>query len=183
MSWTTFFSNQPKSVFDRNGQLQPGSDFWKYMDLMEKDQYEEYVITQLRKKYVSAAWDFGTDYNVFLYTKKDESLYQLSISSDGFYAIDPYLQEALKRQINSLSQQTYAVKKKWTVMQQGDEVYMLKVAQNQGVGLGCYVNLKTIWNRSLSCLLGRAAMSVSLTRTEKTSNSDGKRNCKGQFEA
>ena len=110
-------------------------------------------------------------------------LYQLSISSDGFYAIDPYLQEALKRQINSLSQQTYAVKKKWTVMQQGDEVYMLKVAQNQGVGLGCYVNLKTIWNRSLSCLLGRAAMSVSLTRTEKTSNSDGKRNCKGQFEA
>ena len=79
------------------------------MDLMEKDQYEEYVITQLRKKYVSAAWDFGTDYNVFLYTKKDESLYQLSISSDGFYAIDPYLQEALKRQINSLSQQTLSL--------------------------------------------------------------------------
>ena len=26
----------------------PDSAFWKYMDLMEKDQYEEYVITQLR---------------------------------------------------------------------------------------------------------------------------------------
>lgn len=94
----------------------PDSAFWKYMDLMEKDQYEEYVITQLRKNYVSAAWDFGTDYNVFLYTQKDESLYQLSISSDGCYAVDPYLQEALKRRIRSLSQQTYAVKKKWTVM-------------------------------------------------------------------
>lgn len=89
----------------------PDSAFWKYMDLMEKDQYEEYVITQLRKNYVSAAWDFGTDYNVFLYTQKDESLYQLSISSDGRYAVDPYLQEALKRRIRSLSQQTYAVKK------------------------------------------------------------------------
>mgnify|MGYP000812517265 FL=1 len=82
----------------------PDSAFWKYMDLMEKDQYEEYVITQLRRNYVSAAWDFGTDYNVFLYTQKDESLYQLSISSDGRYSIDPYLQEALKRRIRSLSQ-------------------------------------------------------------------------------
>ena len=67
----------------------PDSAFWKYMDLMEKDQYEEYVITQLRRNYVSAAWNFGTDYNVFLYTQKDESLYQLSISSDGLYAVDP----------------------------------------------------------------------------------------------
>ncbi len=108
------------------------------------------------RKYVSAAWDFGTNYNVFLYTKKDESLYQLSISSDGFYAIDPYLQEALKRRINSLSQQTYAVKKKWTVMQQGDEVYMLKVAQNQGVGLGCYVNLKTILEPFSKLSLGKS---------------------------
>ena len=108
------------------------------------NQYEEYVITQLRRNYVSAAWDFGTDYNVFLYTQKDDSLYQLSISSDGLYAVDPYLQEALKRRIKSLSQQAYAVKKKWTVMCQGDDIYMLKVAQSQGVGLGCYVNLKTI---------------------------------------
>lgn len=68
----------------------PDSAFWKYMDLMEKDQYEEYVITQLRRNYASAAWDFGTDYNVFLYTQKDDSLYQLSISSDGLYAVDPY---------------------------------------------------------------------------------------------
>ena len=44
----------------------------------------------------------------FFYTQKDDSLYQLSISSDGLYAVDPYLQEALKRRIKSLSQQTYA---------------------------------------------------------------------------
>lgn len=100
--------NLLSTVMDRTN---PDSAFWKYMDLMEKDQYEEYVITQLRRNYVSAAWDFGTDYNVFLYTKKDESLYQLSISSDGLYAVDPYLQEALKRRIKSLSQQAYAVKK------------------------------------------------------------------------
>jgi two-component system sensor histidine kinase YesM len=134
----------------------PDSAFWKYMDLMEKDQYEEYVITQLRRNYVSAAWDFGTDYNVFLYTQKDDSLYQLSISSDGLYAVDPYLQEALKRRIKSLSQQTYAVKKKWTVMCQGDDVYMLKVAQSQGIGLGCYVNLKTILEPFSELSLGKS---------------------------
>ena len=39
------------TVMDRSN---PDSAFWKYMDLMEKDQYEEYVITQLRNKYVSA---------------------------------------------------------------------------------------------------------------------------------
>ena len=43
----------------------PDSAFWKYMDLMETDQYTEYVITQLRNNYVSAAWNFGTDYNIF----------------------------------------------------------------------------------------------------------------------
>ena len=134
----------------------PDSAFWKYMDLMEKDQYEEYVITQLRRNYVSAAWDFGTDYNVFLYTQKDDSLYQLSISSDGLYAVDPYLQEALKRRIKSLSQQAYAVKKKWTVMCQGDDIYMLKVAQSQGVGLGCYGNLKTILEPFYELSLGKS---------------------------
>lgn len=167
----------------------PDSAFWKYMDLMEKDQYEEYVITQLRKNYVSAAWDFGTDYNVFLYTQKDESLYQLSISSDGRYAVDPYLQEALKRRIRSLSQQTYAVKKKWTVMRQGDEVYMLKVAQSQGVGFGCYVNLKTILEPFSELSLGKSGY-VSLvdqngksigTLTEKGIVTDGSKLDTGNY--
>lgn len=167
----------------------PDSAFWKYMDLMEKDQYEEYVITQLRRNYVSAAWDFGTDYNVFLYTQKDESLYQLSISSDGRYSIDPYLQEALKRRIRSLSQQTYAVKKKWTVMRQGNEVYMLKVAQSQGVGFGCYVNLKTILEPFSELSLGKSGY-VSLvdqngksigTLTEKGIVTDGSKLDTGNY--
>ncbi len=162
----------------------PDSAFWKYMDLMEKDQYEEYVITQLRKNYVSAAWDFGTDYNVFLYTQKDESLYQLSISSDGRYAVDPYLQEALKRRIRSLSQQTYAVKKKWTVMRQGDEVYMLKVAQSQGVGFGCYVNLKTILEPFSELSLGKSGYVSLVDQNGKSIGTlTGKRNCNGRFEA
>lgn len=48
----------------------PDSAFWKYMDLMEKDQYEEYVITQLRRNYVSAAWVLERIINVFLYTRR-----------------------------------------------------------------------------------------------------------------
>ena len=134
----------------------PDSSFWKYMNLMEKDQYEEYVIGQLRNRYVSAAWDFGTDYNIFLYTEKDNNLYQLSISSDGSYQIDSYLQEAMKQWIKSLNQQTYTIKKKWSVVRCGDDTYMFKMAQNKGVGLGCYVNLKTILEPFSQLSLGRS---------------------------
>lgn len=134
----------------------PDSSFWNYMNLMEQDQYEEYVIGQLRNHYVSAAWDFGTDYNIFLYIQKDDNLYQLSISSEGSYQISPYLQEAMKRRIKSLDQQTYAIKKKWSVVHQGNEVYMFKVAQNKGAGLGCYVNLKTILEPFSRLSLGKS---------------------------
>lgn len=134
----------------------PDSSFWKYMNLMEKDQYEEYVIGQLRNRYVSAAWDFGTDYNIFLYTEKDNNLYQLSISSDGSYQIDSYLQEAMKQWIKSLNQQTYTIKKKWSVVRCGDDTYMFKMAQNKGVGIGCYVNLKTILEPFSQLSLGRS---------------------------
>lgn len=134
----------------------PDSLFWNYMKLIEKDQYEEYVIGKLRDRYVSSAWDFGTDYNIFLYLQEDDNLYQLSISSEGSYQIDPYLQEAMKRRIKSLDQQTYAIKKKWSVVRQGNEVYMFKVAQNKGVGLGCYVNLKTILKPFSSLSLGKS---------------------------
>ena len=41
-------------------------------------------------------------------------------------------------------------------MQQDDEVYMLKVAQSQGVGLGCYVNLKTILEPFSELSLGKS---------------------------
>ena len=141
----------------------PDSAFWKYMDLMETDQYTEYVITQLRNDYVSAAWDFGTDYNIFLYTKADENLYQLSIPSTGLYTINPYLKESIRRRIKSLDQQTYAIKKKWTVMRQDSDVYMFKVAQNKGIGLGCYVDLKTILEPFSSLSLGKSGY-VSLVR-------------------
>lgn len=41
-------------------------------------------------------------------------------------------------------------------MCQGDDVYMLKVAQSQGVGLGCYVNLKTILEPFSELSLGKS---------------------------
>ena len=53
----------------------PDSAFWKYMDLMEKDQYEEYVITQLRRNYVSAAWDFGNGLQCFFSIRRRMTAY------------------------------------------------------------------------------------------------------------
>ena len=69
-------------------------------------------------------------------------------------------------------------------MRQGDEVYMLKVAQSQGVGFGCYVNLKTILEPFSELSLGKSGY-VSLVdqNGKKHRNTDGKRNCNGRFEA
>ncbi len=68
-------------------------------------------------------------------------------------------------------------------MHQGSDVYMLKVAQSQGVGLGCYVNLKTILEPFSELSLGKSGY-VSLV--DQNGKSIGtlteKRNCNGQFE-
>ena len=42
----------------------PDSAFWKYMDLMDKDQYEEYVITQLRILLIFPCWIFTCKFSI-----------------------------------------------------------------------------------------------------------------------
>ena len=49
----------------------------------------------------------------------------------------------------------YSVKKKWNIITSGGETYMCKIAQNQGVYLGCYVNVKSILEPFSNIIMGK----------------------------
>ena len=129
------------TIMDTN---EKNSMFWKNVEYLQDGVYSEYAIGKLREQYLSSAWEYGTDYRILLYDKKNDDMYQLSISSEGNYTIDQKLQKMFREQVFSLNQKTYAVKKKWDVIWCEDETYICKIAQKKDIALGCVVNVKSI---------------------------------------
>lgn len=140
------------TIMDTN---EKNSTFWKNVEYLQDGMHEEYAIGQLREQYLSSAWEYGTDYRILLYNKKLDSMYQLSLSSEGSYVIDEELREAVQDQIFALNQKTYAVKKKWDVIHCADETYICKIAQRNDIALGCVVNIKSILKPFSGLSLGR----------------------------
>lgn len=97
------------TIMDTN---EKNSVFWKNVEYLQDGVYSEYAIGKLREQYLSSAWEYGTDYRILLYDKKNDDMYQLSISSEGNYTIDQKLQKMVREQVFFLNQKTYAVKKK-----------------------------------------------------------------------
>lgn len=121
------------------------SIFWNYMEsYLTGEQNEEYLLMQLREHYLSSAWEYGEEYQIFLYLDRTKKCYALSISPDGKYEIPDEMQEVVKEQIQKRSDMAYSVKKKWDIITYGTETYMCKIAQNGGVYMGCYVNVNDI---------------------------------------
>lgn len=129
------------TIMDTN---EKNSVFWKNVEYLQDGVYSEYAIGKLREQYLSSAWEYGTDYRILLYDKKNDDMYQLSISSEGNYTIDQKLQKMVREQVFFLNQKTYAVKKKWDVIWCEDETYICKIAQKNDIALGCVVNVKSI---------------------------------------
>ena len=67
------------------------------------------------------------------------------------------MEQAVLWQIEHLKDagMSYSVKKKWNIIASGGENYMCKIAQNQGVYLGCYVNVKSILEPFSSITMGK----------------------------
>ena len=117
--------------------------------------YTEYAIGKLREEYFSSAWEYGTEYRIFLYTHDTDKLYQLSLSSDGNYTMSPDIAASIREQIDKLDEKTYAVKRKWDVLECDNEVYICKIAQKNGIALGCIVNVKSILEPFSKLSLGK----------------------------
>ena len=61
---------------------------------------------------------------------------------------------AMTEQVRVLQDYSYSVKKKWNIVTCGGETYMCKIAQTDGVSLGCYVNVKSILEPFSSMTVG-----------------------------
>ncbi len=125
---------------------QPNSVFWDYVDMMDAQGGLDYPLVKLREQFFSSAWEYGQEYCFFLYLEKQEKYCQLTIDSEGRYTDDGAVLQAVLNQIENLNNSNvpYSVKKKWNIISGGGENYMCKIAQNNGVYLGCYVNVKSI---------------------------------------
>ena len=53
------------TIMDTN---ETNSTFWGNVNLMKNGDYSEYAIGKLREEYFSSAWEYGTEYRIFLYT-------------------------------------------------------------------------------------------------------------------
>lgn len=124
---------------------QPDSAFWKYVEMLqEKGQTSDYPVAKLRELYLSSAWEYGEEYQIFLYLSQSDSFYELSLTQEGGYTMHEKLQAVVKEQVERLKDTAYMVKKKWNIISCDGGTYMCKIAQNADISLGCVVNVTSI---------------------------------------
>lgn len=124
---------------------QTESVFWNYANMiLEEDENVDYPLSRLRELYLSGIWEYGQEYQMFLYLGGKDRYWHLSLTPEGAYTVPEALEEAMKEQAEAVQDDSYSVKKKWNIVTCGGETYMCKIAQGEGVSLGCYVNVKSI---------------------------------------
>ena len=125
---------------------QPTSVFWNYVNMMDEEYDLDYPLVKLRENFLSSAWEYGQEYCFFLYLEDKERYFR-----------QEDVEQAVLWQIEHLKDagMSYSVKKKWNIIASGGENYMCKIAQNQGVYLGCYVNVKSILEPFSSITMGK----------------------------
>ena len=136
---------------------QPTSVFWNYVDMMDGEYDLDYPLVKLRETFFSSAWEYGQEYCLCLYLEDKERYFRVSIDSEGSYIGQEDVEQAVLWQIEHLKDagMSYSVKKKWNIIASGGENYMCKIAQNQGVYLGCYVNVKSILEPFSNIIMGK----------------------------
>lgn len=124
---------------------QAESVFWNNVNkILEGDEHVDYPLSRLREQYLSAIWEYGEDYQIFLYLSGKDQYWHLSLTPEGGHSVPEAVEQAMKEQASDLSNKPYSVKKKWNIVACNGETYMCKIAQSEGVSLGCYVNVKSI---------------------------------------
>lgn len=132
------------------------SAFGEYIRTMENSDDPIKInnaLSNLRRICMSYAWEYGTEYNFFLYLEEKDMFWILTLNGVG-YEIKPELESAVRSQIELMTDTSYSVKKKWNRMDSGQENYICKIAQNQNLYLGCYVNVKSILEPFSDIIMG-----------------------------
>lgn len=124
---------------------QTESVFWNYVNIiLEDDENIDYPLSRLRELYLSGIWEYGQEYQMFLYLSEKDEYWHLSLTPEGAYTVSEAIKKSMKEQAMAVQDDSYSVKKKWNIVTCEGETYMCKIAQAEGVSLGCYVNVKSI---------------------------------------
>lgn len=124
---------------------QADSYFWNYVNLIkENSPNTPYAVKRLRENTLSYTWEYGEAYNFFIYLENTDQFYLLSLSEDGSYSATSKQKEMILKHISKIKDTTYSVKKKWNILKNSEETCMCKIAQNQDVYFGCFVDVKSI---------------------------------------
>lgn len=123
---------------------QADSAFWKYVNMIREGENIDYPVSKLREMYLSGVWEYGQEYQIFLYLGETDAYWHLTLSPEDGHRAPEDVQTAMTEQVKELQKYSYSVKKKWNIVICGGETYMCKIAQADGVSLGCYVNVKSI---------------------------------------
>ena len=84
-----------------------------------------------------------------------DAYWHLALSPEDGHRAPEDVQTAMTEQVKELQKYSYSVKKKWNIVICGGETYMCKIAQADGVSLGCYVNVKSILEPFSSMTVGK----------------------------
>ena len=121
------------------------SAFWNYAEkIRENSPDSSYAVRRLRENILPYMWEYGGEYDFFIYFEDTEQFYSLSLSDSGDYRRDQEYVDRILRQIRKVRDTTYSVKKKWNIVYSADTAYMCKIAQNRGVYFGCCADVKDI---------------------------------------
>lgn len=124
---------------------QADSVFWTNVRMILKsDENIGYPVGKLRDMYLSNIWEYGQEYQMFLYLGSKDEYWHLSLSSQGAYSAPREVEIAMINQVKEIQNSSYSVKKKWNIVNCNGENYICKIAQTDGVSLGCFVNVKSI---------------------------------------
>ena len=124
---------------------QADSVFWTNVRMILKsDENIGYPVGKLRDMYLPNIWEYGQEYQMFLYLGSKDEYWHLSLSSQGAYSAPREVEIAMINQVKEIQNSSYSVKKKWNIVNCNGENYICKIAQTDGVSLGCFVNVKSI---------------------------------------
>ena len=99
------------------------------VNLMKNGGLFGYAIRKTQRRIFFFGMGIWNGIQDFLYTHDTDKLYQLSLSSDGSYTMSSDIAASIHEQIDKLDEKTYAVKRKWDVLECDNEVYICKIAQ------------------------------------------------------
>ena len=103
---------------------QADSAFWKYVNMIREEENIEYPVSKLREMYLSSIWEYGQEYQIFLYLGETDAYWHLTLSPEDGHRAPEDVQTAMTEQVKELQKYSYSVKKKWNIVICGGETYM-----------------------------------------------------------